>query len=232
MSVKVTVAIAAYNVQDYIETAVEGVLHQSLPSSEREILIVNDGSTDQTLDAVARFDGLVRIIDEPHRGLANACNTGLACARGDYFLRLDADDTLAPDALLMMSNCLSADPAVGCVYSDRIEVYPDGRRVRVSLANFNVFRTIACGVMFRTDIARAIGGYEDMLFEEYDFLIRYLLANPKRWYLSDPLYNYVIHASNMTGRAGYWNQGWKQIIEKWGEAELARWNYREVYQQS
>lgn len=227
---KVTVLIAAYNAAEHIAGAVESVLCQSLSGSKREILVVDDGSSDGTLDTLGRFEGTIRVLDEPHRGLVSACNVGLAAAQGDYVLRLDADDSLAPDALLMMVRSLDENPGAGCVYSDRIEIMPDGQKVHVSLAEFNVFRTIACGVLFRTEIARAIGGYDDLLFEEYDFLIRYLRANPRRVHLALPLYLYVKHAANMTGQPGYWERGWQQIIQKWGETELARWNFRQVYQ--
>jgi glycosyltransferase involved in cell wall biosynthesis len=228
----ITVLIAAYNAEGTIGEAVESAVRQRLPGADREIVIVNDGSTDRTREVLARFDGRVRILDEPHRGLAGACNVGLAAARGQYFVRLDADDRLAPDALLSMSRCLAASREAAFVYSDRLEIFPDGRRVRVSLAEFNVFRTIACGVLFQTQTARAIGGYADLLFEEYDFLMRYLTADPRRIYVPEVLYHYTRRASGMTEHPLYWEQGWKQILQKWGEAELARWNYREVFRQA
>lgn len=227
---KVTVLIAAYNAEKYIAEAIASALGQSVPSRDREVLVVNDGSTDQTLPILRSFGGAITILDEPQRGLAGACNTGLAAARGEYFLRLDADDILDREALAIMSSCLDADPDASCVYSDRVEIFPDGEQRPVSMAAFNIFKTIASGMLFRTDLARAVGGYDDLLFEEYDFLIRYLKVNPKRLHVPKPLYVYRRHGSGITGQPEYWQQGWRQIIRKWGEAELARWNYRDVYQ--
>ena len=226
---RVTVLIAAYNAEASIAEAVESALSQNPPAGGHEVLVVDDGSTDRTRGVLARFGGSLRVLDQPHRGLAAALNAGLAAAGGEGFLRLDADDTLAPGALQALAGGLAATPAAGCAYADRIEVFPDGRTERISLAAFNVFRTIGCGILFRTGTARAIGGYDDLLFEEYDFLIRYLMASPERVYVPEALYRYRRHAAGMTGRPRYWEEGMAQMRRKWGEAALARWGYHEVF---
>jgi glycosyltransferase involved in cell wall biosynthesis len=170
---KVTVLIAAWNAESCVAAAIQSALQQTLPAREREVLVVNDGSTDGTLAVLRGFGGEIAVLDRHHEGLSAACNAGLAAARGRAFVRLDADDWLERDALAVMTERLDADPSIGCVYSDRLEVSPGGRTRIVSLAKFNVFRTIACGILFQTDLARAVGGYDDLLFEEYDFLMRY-----------------------------------------------------------
>lgn len=228
---KATVLIAAYNAERSVAQALASALAQhGMSAGDWEVLVVNDGSTDRTLAVLEDFRERIRVLDQPHDGLARACNAGLAAARGEHLLRLDADDLLDPDALLVMTGCLDRDPDAGCAYSDRIEILPSGQQVRISMEPFNVFRTIACGIMFRTALARAVGGYEDLVFEEHDFLIRYLRANPTRVYVPQALYRYARHPSSLTARADYWERGWQEMRVKWGEAELARWNYQDVYQ--
>lgn len=225
-----TVLIAVYNAQAGIARAITSALEQRVDPGDREVLVVNDGSTDGTPTVLARFGGAIRRIDQPHRGLPAACNAGLVAARGEYLMRLDADDTLDPEALAVMSPRLDLDPDAGCVYSDRIEISPSGQPVQVSMEPFNVFRTIACGILFRTAWARAIGGYDDLLFEEHDFLIRYLRAHPTRLYAPQALYRYARHPASMTAQPRYWQDGWQELLRKWGDEELARWNYQDVYQ--
>lgn len=225
---KVTVLMAVYNAQDRVAEAVASALAQTLPPKEREVLVVDDGSSDRTVDILHGFGPAVRLLTQPHQGLAKTCNTGLAAARGTYLMRLDADDTLAPEALAVMARHLDDDPAAGCVYSDRVEISPEGQSVLISMQPFNLFRTIACGILFRTEQARSIGGYDELLFEEYDFLLRYLHANPNRLYVPQPLYRYVKRAASLTQQAGYWEQGWQQLVRKWGETELKQWSPHEV----
>jgi glycosyltransferase involved in cell wall biosynthesis len=222
----VTVLIAAYNAEASIAQAVLSALEQDFPSRNREVIVVNDGSTDSTLESLKPFENRIQILDCPHCGLSKTCNAGLEKARGTYFVRLDADDQLAPDAL---SSLLAQKGNAGCVYSDYYEEYPDKSRKRVSMADFNVFKTIACGILFSRATAKHIGGYDELLFEEYDFLMRYLRVNPEKVYVPRPLYHYFRHGAGMTDQSRYLEEGWKEMINKWGDSELAAWDYRQVY---
>lgn len=113
----VTVVIPAHNVEAYLRESSGSVLEQSF--TDFELLIVNDGSTDRTLDvarAIEREDDRVRVIDRQNGGLSVARNTGTAQARGRYLLFLDADDALLPRAVEALVNSLESsgsDFAVG-----------------------------------------------------------------------------------------------------------------------
>jgi len=228
--IRASVIISVYNAENLIERAVKSALHQQLHSNEYEILVVDDGSTDRTLERLKPYEGQISLLKLNHGGLSKACNAALAKIAGPYFIRLDADDTLAPKALSTLIGDLDKDPEVGLVYADWMEIDPAGHENRCVVDPFNLFRLLACGVLFRTSIAREIGGYNDLLFEEYDFMLRYLRVMPKTHHVAEALYNYFRHGDNMTQKSGYWDKGWKEFIAKWGEGELSKWNFHEVYQ--
>ncbi|MBE6501062.1 MAG: glycosyltransferase family 2 protein [Methanobrevibacter thaueri] len=96
--VKISVILPAFNSQNYIEKAIGSVLAQKFV--DFELIIVNDGSTDSTLDIISSFsDNRITIIDQPNQGPGAARNNALKIANGDYVMYLDSDDWFCPDAL-------------------------------------------------------------------------------------------------------------------------------------
>ena len=97
---KVSVIMPAYNAEGYIRKAIGSVLTQGL--KDFELIIVNDGSTDNTLDIISSFDdSRIRIINQSNRGPGAARNAGLNIALGEYVMFLDSDDWFCPNALEM-----------------------------------------------------------------------------------------------------------------------------------
>lgn len=99
-SIKVSVIIPAYNVELYVESALLSIMNQSL--RDIEIIVVNDGSTDGTLDIIEKLsmtDSRIRVISTPNQGLSVARNTGLYSAVGEYVYFFDSDDLLEDRAL-------------------------------------------------------------------------------------------------------------------------------------
>ena len=98
--IKVSVIIPAYNVKKYIGRAIDSILRQSL--EEIEVIVINDGSTDGTLNEINRIyktDSRVRVIDSTNGGVSKARNTGIEMAIGEYILFLDSDDWLEKESL-------------------------------------------------------------------------------------------------------------------------------------
>lgn len=92
----VSILVPAFNVQEWIAETICSALAQSWQPAE--IIVVDDGSTDQTLAIAAKFESdRVRVVTQPNQGAAAARNKALALSRGDYIQWLDADDVLAPD---------------------------------------------------------------------------------------------------------------------------------------
>lgn len=104
-NIKVSVVIPVYNAYDYLRPAMDSVIGQTL--SEIEIILIDDGSTDHSLDIIKSYqaqDERVRIVTENNAGVSVARNKGLIRARGEYIIFLDADDFFEPDLLLKLYN--------------------------------------------------------------------------------------------------------------------------------
>ena len=95
---KVSIIIPVYNAEKYLERALSSLINQTL--SDIEIICVNDGSTDSSLEILERFsnrDGRIVVITQPNSGQSSARNLGLKLAKGEYIGFLDADDWVEPD---------------------------------------------------------------------------------------------------------------------------------------
>lgn len=109
MSPLVSVLIPCHNAEPWLQRTLESVIGQTWP--HREILLVDDGSTDRSLEIARSFASAgVRVIAQPNRGQSAAFNTAMRAARGDYFEFLDADDLLAPDKIERQIALLARQP--------------------------------------------------------------------------------------------------------------------------
>ena len=127
----VSLVIATYNHARFLGEALDSAVAQTLEGVE--VVVVDDGSTDDTEAVLARYGGRLRVIRQPNRGLAAARNTGLAAARGTYVSFLDADDVLMPTKLAEQAAILDRAPTVGWTYCDvLIETTATGAEMRAS----------------------------------------------------------------------------------------------------
>jgi glycosyltransferase involved in cell wall biosynthesis len=123
----VSVIVPTYNRALDCRKAVESVLRQTHP--EVEALVVDDGSKDDTRDAVAKLDPRVRYVFQENAGVVAARNRGLAEARGDFVAFLDSDDQFLPWKLEAQLAVLDAHPRAGMVWTDMTAVDPEGREL-------------------------------------------------------------------------------------------------------
>lgn len=193
----VSIIITTYNYAQYVERAIRSALDQSLPSSEFEILVVNDCSTDRTADILQNYVDEVRVYNlEKNLGLSGARNFGIQKAKGQFIVFLDADDYIHKDLLKVQKLFLDENPKLDAVSTDYYLV--DERGARIEHVNAEE-KPIACGIMFRKDFLYNIGLYDETFRarEEEDLRIRwtqkYNIHN-----LLIPLYRYRMHTSNLT----------------------------------
>jgi len=111
-----TVLIDTYNYGQYVDAAIESVLAQDFPAEEMEILVVDDGSTDDTRARVGKYAGRVKYIWKENGGQASAFNCGLAEARGELIFLLDADDYWRPGKLRKIADLFAQNPEAGMIY--------------------------------------------------------------------------------------------------------------------
>src|ERR1700741_4506685 len=112
----VSVVIPTYNRALLIRQAIDSVLRQTF--SDFEIIVADDGSTDDTEAVVRSYGDRIRYLRVPHGGISHPRNAGMAAARGRYFTFLDSDDLLYPYALELETRLLERFPAVAMVCAE------------------------------------------------------------------------------------------------------------------
>lgn len=123
----VSVVIPAYNAAWCVRRAVDSVLAQDY--RDFELLVVDDGSTDDTASILAGYGDGLRVVSKPNGGLSSARNAGIAAAQGDYVGFLDADDWWLPAKLARQVELLEAQPEL-LFCSNTTQVFtPDGQRL-------------------------------------------------------------------------------------------------------
>ena len=203
----------------FLPAALDSLLAQTLPREKFEIIVVDDGSTDSTAEVLSRYARKVMVLSQPNRcGLVPSVNRALRRARGRYFIRVDADDQVAPDILQLGQRLLSANPDAAAVVSDHVEVR-HGKRTRKKVDPGNLYTLIACGTMFPTRLLKEIGAYRQVYWEEYDLYLR-LRERGELLYLPLPLYFYRKHAASMTHKAVERKRGWQELLNCWGAKKL------------
>jgi glycosyl transferase family 2 len=122
----VSCIIPAYNYANYLPAAIDSALAQDYPADRLEIIVVDDGSTDDTPAVLAAYEGRVRTIRQENGGLNAATTTGLEAATGQLLTFLDADDFWRPDRTRLLVDALRAAPAAGIAYGDMEVIDADG----------------------------------------------------------------------------------------------------------
>jgi glycosyltransferase involved in cell wall biosynthesis len=178
----VAVIIPTFNHTHFLADAIKSVLAQTHPADE--IIVVDDGSTDDPATVVAQFPN-VRLIRQDNRGLSAARNTGLRSCKTSHVVFLDADDRLLPTALEAGLACIAERPDCAFVYggyrlvSDKDNpIAPDSFRPIDGNANLALLRrnriAMVATVLFRGDCLLAVNGFDETLrrCEDYDVYLR------------------------------------------------------------
>jgi glycosyltransferase involved in cell wall biosynthesis len=126
----VSVLIDTFNYGHYVEEAIKSVIAQDFPANEREILVVDDGSTDDTEERVRKFGNAITYLRKPNGGQASAFNLGLRHATGKYVALLDADDYWLPGKLSRIVEEFENNPEAGMVYHSYCEWIASEKRFR------------------------------------------------------------------------------------------------------
>jgi glycosyltransferase involved in cell wall biosynthesis len=122
---RVTALIDTYNQGRFVEEAIESALSQDFPASDMEILVVDDGSTDDTRSRVEKFGGRVRYLWKPNGGQASALNLGFEQARGEIVAPLDGDDVWLPQKVRRIVEEFERHPEAAVVYHPYIYWDPE-----------------------------------------------------------------------------------------------------------
>lgn len=119
----VSVIIPSYNCEKFIADTIESVLAQDYQNIE--LLVIDDGSTDNTQKIVKQYSNKLRLIIQPNSGVCRARNRGIAEAKGDFICLMDHDDYWYPDKISAQINAFKKYPEAGIVYSEFKLWYPN-----------------------------------------------------------------------------------------------------------
>lgn len=118
---KLTIVVTVYNKEPYLHRILDSVLNQKdVQEDEYEVLVVNDGSTDgsaRIIDEYAQHSKKIQILTQQNQGLSLARNNGVKAALGEYVWFVDADDTIAPNAVHLICKAISSYPDIIPIYA-------------------------------------------------------------------------------------------------------------------
>ena len=215
---KISVIIRTYNSGKFVKKAIDSALRQTLNKELYEILVIDDGSEDNTLDILKNYKGKIRLIHQEHLGGTPATNRGILESRGKYVTLLDSDDQFLPYTLEKMLKEFEKDKFADFVYCDYFEKPFYGvKRKKVSLKK-NIFNSLATAIMFKKELFKELGlNNKDFVFAEYDFLLRMMKAKKIGKHLPIPLYVYIRTEGSLTFDEKVVEKGISQLRKKYGK---------------
>ncbi len=222
----VSVIIPTYNYGRFLRDAIDSALAQTYRPIE--VIVVDDGSTDDTPQVLATYGERIRVIRQDNRGVGAARNSGAAAARGEYLAFLDSDDILKPQSLEREIARFVADPSLGLVHCAAESVDGDGKLLSVSLNGMEgwvatellrldreVIGTPGSGIMVPKRVAAEIGGYDESLqpSEDWDFCYR-IAVRYRAGYIREPLLTYRLHGGGLHLNVGRMEISMLRALEK------------------
>ncbi|MDD5571983.1 MAG: glycosyltransferase [Bacteroidales bacterium] len=175
--VEVSVVMSVYNGEEHLKEAIDSILNQTY--SDYEFIIVNDGSTDNSLNIINSYnDKRIKLINQENKGLAVALNNGIKNSCGEYIARLDADDIAMPSRLekqilflkenekcvLLGSNAIIIDQKGGYMYISNQPT--DKNEILKLLENSSPF--FHSSVIFKKDVFYKCGGYYEKIKHNFE----------------------------------------------------------------
>jgi GT2 family glycosyltransferase len=203
---RVSIIITAHNYGQYLAAALDSALGQHY--EHHEVVVVDDGSTDGTPQLLAGYahHPRLRVLRSEGIGLAAASNLGIRASRGQYIVRLDADDWFDPYLAVVEADYLNRHPDIGMVFCDIYETGGDGHVLRLVCGREPYVEDrlldqpcLAAGAMYRRDCYLAAGGYDENLKyqEDYDFWMK-MTRTCRVARVPLPLMYYRRHGSSMS----------------------------------
>lgn len=211
----VSVLIDTYNHEKFIEQAVLSVLEQDFPASEREILVLDDGSTDRTPEILKKFGSKLRVLRKANGGQASAFNAGIPECRGAIVAFLDGDDWWAAEKLSVVAPQFNKHPQIATVGNAFSEVNETGEEISVvkpreereihlrerkdgrDLLPLRCFLGTSRVAIRTTLLRRVVPLPEKLMVEADEFMTTVSTALGGALVLSQTLTNYRLHPANL-----------------------------------
>ena len=228
-----SVVIPAYQAADTIHEAVESALRQTMPP--REVIVVDDGSTDDVATALAPLAGDIQLIRKKNGGAASARNAGVGAATGEFVAFLDADDRFLPGRLEALGTLAAARPDLDILATDAVitvkgvrqSLFFDGTPFAAREQRTAIFD--ACFVTgwpaVRLERLRAIGGFDESIAvaHDWDCYLRLILDGAIAGCVPEPYYEYRQSQVSLTAnRLGALQERVEVLRKAEGRSDLTR----------
>lgn len=208
MEGKVSVIIPTYNRPRWLPEAIESVLDQTYPHIE--VIVVNDGSTDNTEQVLDPYMDRIVYIYKENGGPGSAVNAGIMAAEGEYIARVDDDDRFLPEKVEFQVEMLQKGPHLGLVATDHHIIDAEGEIVETrevpDFSRHGAFLRLLRDcvfsqptVMVRKECYDKVGLYKNTYAQDYDMWIRIARHYPVG-VIHKPLAMYRRHGSNRSGK--------------------------------
>lgn len=215
-NINVSVILRTYNSATFVQKALDSVKAQTYPAENFELVCVDDGSTDNTVEVLQKFAKIqpnVKIVKNSHSGAINAVNSGIANSSGKYITLLDSDDSFEPNALKKMAEMLDTEKGIGFVYCDYFE--KSAKETKIVFVS-DVLKTLAMGIMYRREVLDEVGPYdESMVLPEYDIILKAGEAFQGK-HIQEPLFTYSRHDGSITYDKAKVELAKEQLRQKYG----------------
>lgn len=203
----ISVIMAVYNVEKYLEASVRSVMEQTYRNLE--IICVNDGSTDSSLEILRRLqkeDKRIIVINKPNGGQGDARNVGLNYATAEWISFIDSDDILRLDTYSIVAEAIKAEPdmihfGINMQYETGISptksdetYYEIKHEGLVELTDSIILQADASAAnkIFKKSIIDKYNiRFENILYEDFQFSTQYMLISRNTFYIKEKLYNYL-----------------------------------------
>ncbi len=229
---KVSAVIPTYNSGKLVVEAIRSVLGQTY--APFEVIVVDDGSKDDTRDRLTEFGSRVRYAFQANQGVAAARNHGIRLATGDAVAFLDADDAWHPRKLERQVECLNAHPELGLVgtaivnwpivpFSD-LSGQTTSQPIVIPLDDLIIRnKLVASSVLVRRSILEKVGEFDQSMFgtEDYDLWLR-IAQETQIANLPEPLTGYRESPGSLSKNAAQMEAGMEAILHKLTERQLFR----------
>lgn len=222
----VSAIIPAHNAEATLGRAIESVLDQTYPLIE--IIVVDDGSDDDTAKVAFSFGEKVTLVRQKNAGVAAARNRAIAESSGPLVANLDADDRWAPEKIHRQVQVMQSKPNIGALGTNRIRVRmgcPDkalapreGKTTKIVFKQ-QLFRNHVCSasMMMRRDDLETHKGYDENLcgMEDYDLWLRFIASGLTVATLQEPLYYFYEHDQSLRSDCDLMHESLSRMIHKW-----------------
>jgi glycosyltransferase involved in cell wall biosynthesis len=202
----VSIVITNYNYQGFVAEAIQSALKQTYPSIE--IIVVDDGSTDQSLKTINEFKQIT-LIKQTNQGVVLARNNGATVASGDYLIFLDADDILQPEYVSALMSAMQSQANAAVAYCDFEFFGLEDHAIKACPWNVRklLYRNyIVSGSLIKKSVFDEVGGYSADVntktsFEDWDLWLSVAEKGYKGVYVPQTLYRYRLHGKGRNAEA-------------------------------